>query len=61
MITDIGIAARGMIAAGAALLVLSALPAWSQPAGSIGAWCRAHNSYPTAASRCIFSGTENLG
>jgi hypothetical protein len=37
----------------AALLGQSGLPAGSQPAEPTEAWCRAHNSDPSAVSHCI--------
>jgi hypothetical protein len=44
---------RSVIFAVAALLGQSSLPAGSQPAQPTEAWCRAHNSDPSAVSNCI--------
>ena len=44
---------RSAIFAVAALLGQSSLPAGSQPAQPTEAWCRAHNSDPSAVSNCI--------
>ena len=44
---------RSAIFAVAALLGQSSLPAGSQPAEPTEAWCRTHNSDPSAVSKCI--------
>jgi len=44
---------RSAIFAVAAVLGQSSLPAGSQPAEPTEAWCRTHNSDPSAVSNCI--------
>ena len=44
---------RSAIFVVAALLAQSSVPAGSQPAEPTEAWCRAHNSAPSAVSNCI--------